>query len=156
MKPETFLPRPIARLSPRHDRAIGSAVLGACAMLLSLPGGVAPAAHAQSYRSSAEAPKAWNDYAFDLRRRCEAMLQSDDAAASRLRAAVAKYDPGTGLLVSVWVAPSGQVQNAVFAGLPDADASTELKALLTRIVAGSPPSDLLQPIRLRLKVDKSK
>jgi hypothetical protein len=156
MRPEIFSLLPVASPARPHAYACRRIVLATCTLLLSLTCDFAPAAHAQSYRSSAEAPKAWNDYASDLRRRCEAMLHSDDAAASRLRAAVAKYDTGTGLLVSLWVAPSGQVQNAVFAGLPDADASAELKTLLTRIVAGSPPSDLLQPIRLRLTLDKSK
>ncbi|NVL73266.1 hypothetical protein HWN77_27285, partial [Escherichia coli] len=101
MRPEIFSSPPTASPARRQHRAIGRLALGACARLLSISGSAVPAVHAQSYRSSAEAPKAWNDYAAELRRRCEAMLHSDDAAASRLRAAVAKYDPGTGLLVSL-------------------------------------------------------
>lgn len=119
-------------------------------------------AKAQSFRSVADAPAAWNDYAANLRQRSQAALSSNDGEARRLREALERMHAAAGgdsgpaeLTVRLWIMASGQVDRVSFPSLSDAAADDSLRTLLMRVSAGAPPSGMLQPIRLKLSLEPS-
>lgn len=58
------------------------------------------------------------------------------------------------LVTRVWVAPSGKVERLEFAPLGNAQADTDLRALLTaQPLSEPPPSDMRQPMVLQLSLD---
>lgn len=59
--------------------------------------------------------------------------------------------PPPPVVVRVWVAPSGKVERVAFDSLGDAQADTDLRALLTaQPLAEPPPRDMRQPMVLQL------
>ena len=59
--------------------------------------------------------------------------------------------PPPPVVVRVWVAPSGKVDRVAFDSLGDAQADTDLRALLTaQPLAEPPPRDMRQPMVLQL------
>lgn len=58
------------------------------------------------------------------------------------------------LVTRVWVAPSGKVERLEFASLGNAQADTDLRALLTaQPLSEPPPPDMRQPMILQLSLD---
>jgi hypothetical protein len=116
-------------------------------------------AKAQSFQSATDAPAAWNEFASSLRSKFEAVLRSDHDVARRFQADLEKLKaaggdkPAPGLTVRVWIAASGQVERVAFASLSDAAANVDLRTLLMRVSAGTPPSGMLQPVRLKLSLE---
>lgn len=59
--------------------------------------------------------------------------------------------PPAPVVVRVWVAPSGKIERVAFDSLGDAQADTDLRALLTaQPLAEPPPRDMRQPMVLQL------
>jgi hypothetical protein len=130
-----------------------------CVGVLSLLGwSTTPSASAQSlnYRSSNAVPAAWMRYAQLVQYRFKEWLSADDDVAYRFHLflenrAVAGDTPPESLVVKVWIAKDGGVQRVEFPSLQDAQADADLRAILTQGNIGEPPpSDLLQPIHLKV------
>lgn len=126
-----------------------SAILVACC---------GPVAAQQATKSVAEAPAAWREFSARLKAECEKSLQGQDGTAQRLQSALAALRGASPaqvparVIVSVWVDGVGTVQHVSFDPLPTAQATADLKAVLSRALPGAPPADMLQPVRLMLSL----
>ncbi|WP_260430501.1 hypothetical protein [Burkholderia cepacia] len=61
--------------------------------------------------------------------------------------------PLPAIVVRAWIGPNGAVTRVEFASLGDPDADATLRQLLTAgPLAELPPPDMLQPLRLRLRL----
>jgi hypothetical protein len=116
---------------------------------------------AQSWRSAANAPAAWVEYANKLRVHAQSVFAQESEIAARVRervrqiydlAAVTGGDASQMFSVNIWVNAEGQVERANLAALPNAGMDPDLKQLLSSVSAGPPPPDLLQPVRLQLRL----
>lgn len=106
------------------------------------------------YRSAATAPAAWQEFAKQLQGRFQQRLASDDEAARRFEDDMAKLAGGNDappptLIVRTWILPDGKVERVESDGL-NPDAAVSLRTLLAGEGVGVPPSDMLQPLHLRL------
>ena len=106
------------------------------------------------YRVAAAAPAAWQEFAKQLQNRFQQRLAADDEAARRFRDDVAKLGGGKDagsptLIVRTWILPDGKIERVESDGL-DPVAAISLRALLAGEGVGVPPSDMLQPLHLRL------
>lgn len=129
---------------------------------LGIAGGVAAAstvaslvtAEQASYRSAATAPASWQNLATELKTRFEERLAADSEVARRMRDAVTQFEQQSPLMLIVraWIAPTGKVERLEFDGLDDAEIAIELRALLAVVTVGPPPSEMLQPLHLRLSL----
>lgn len=114
------------------------------------------AAQNLNHRAPNTVPAAWQRFAQLVQYRFREWLAADDEVAYRfhlfLENRVINEDaPPESLVVKVWVAPDGQVERVVFPPLSDAQANEDLRTILTRGNIGEPPpSDMLQPLHLRL------
>lgn len=114
------------------------------------------------YRSAAAAPAAWQEFAKQLQNRFQQRLAADDEPARRFLDDVAKLAGGKDaaaptLIVRAWILPDGKIERVESQGL-DSVAAVRLRALLAGEGVGLPPSDMLQPLQLRLTLrpnDKS-
>lgn len=113
---------------------------------------------AQQAVSPGQAPPAWIEFANRLRMAAESAIASKSAAAQRLhdglrnaRASDAQNLPSS-IVVSIWVAPAGTVERVAFKSIGVAPADDGLRDVLQGVSAGAPPSGMLQPVRLRLKL----
>lgn len=122
---------------------------------------VAPvtAVHAEPLRSAAEAPPAWLAFAVRLKAACERALQVDDETGRRLQeslhklqVATSRDEPPMRVAISLWIKRDGTVDRVSFPSLGDPQATSDLRALLSRANAGAPPADLLQPVRLSVSL----
>lgn len=130
------------------------AVVGLLGGVGAATGTTSAAAQQGSYRSAVSAPAAWQAFARQLQSRFQQRLAADDAAARRFLDQVEKRgEAGSATPVAVtvrtWILPDGSVERLEFNGLDQA-AAVDLRALLTRDNVGAPPSDMLQPLHLRL------
>jgi hypothetical protein len=115
------------------------------------------------YRSAAAAPAAWQEFAKQLQSRFQQRFAGDDEAARRFRDDVAKLAGGKDaaaptLIVRTWILPDGKIERVESDGLGPV-AALSLRGLLAGEGVGPPPSDMLQPLHLRLTLrpdDKSK
>lgn len=107
-----------------------------------------------NYRSATTAPASWQSLATELKDRFEERLGADNDGARRMRDAVTKFEQQSTLMLVVraWIAPTGKVERLEFDGLDDADIAVELRALLASVAVSPPPSDMLQPLHLRLSL----
>ncbi|WGY71639.1 hypothetical protein KEC55_17615 [Burkholderia cepacia] len=106
-----------------------------------------------------DAPAAWGAYAQHVARWLQATLDGDDAAASRLRAAVERWadalanagDDGPVLPVRAWLDRRGRVTrvDSSAAGPATLDAALNA-ALVGRAVGMAPPRGMAQPLVLRV------
>jgi hypothetical protein len=114
------------------------------------------------YRSAAAAPAAWQEFAKQLQTWFQQRLAADDEAARRFQDDMAKRAGGKDaapptLTLRTWILPDGKVERVESEGL-DPVAAISLRALLAGEAVGAPPSDMLQPLHLRLTLrpnDKS-
>lgn len=117
------------------------------------------AVHAEPFRSAAEAPAAWGAFAMRLKSACEQALEAKDETGRRLQlslrklhAATSPDEPPMRVTVSLWIRADGTIERVSLAALSDAQATSDLRALLSRANAGVPPPDMLQPVRLSLSL----
>lgn len=121
-------------------------------------------ARAQVYRSAAEAPSTWRNYAMRLQANFQQRLAEHDKAVARIanemahaRSATGASDasPPAAVTMRVWVAPNGKLERVAFDNLTEA-AAADLGVLLGTADVGAPPPDMLQPLRLRLSLHTSR
>ncbi|WP_024506336.1 hypothetical protein [Bradyrhizobium sp. ARR65] len=107
------------------------------------------------YRSALSAPADWQAFASRLQTRFQDELSAEDVvrqfqdeAARRGRGADPAVDVVT---VRAWIMSDGRIERVEF-GQIDPGLAVRLRALLTRANVGTPPSDMLQPVHLRLSL----
>jgi hypothetical protein len=107
-----------------------------------------------------DVPQPWIAYAQLVGRQFEAWLEADNDAADQLhryledRILNAKADaPPPAIVIRAWIGASGSVTRVEFDSLGDAKADATLTQLLTEHpMSESPPPDMLQPLRVRLRL----
>jgi hypothetical protein len=104
-------------------------------------------------------PASWRSYAELVGRQFQAWLMGDDEEAYRLHKfledqLISKRDvPPPPLLVKVWIDHEGQVSRLDFSSLGGDQADADLRHLLTaQPLSEPPPSDMGQPLTIRLKI----
>lgn len=115
------------------------------------------AAQDAGYRSAATAPASWQAFAKQLQGHFEQRLAADDKDARSFQEYVSKREAGSNaspltFVARTWVLPDGKVERLEFDGLDDKEIAVHLRTLLTRDNVGTPPADMLQPLRLRLSL----
>jgi hypothetical protein len=130
---------------------------GALAALSDVGAAAMPQAAAEGggYRAAGAVPMAWQEFARQLQGHFERWLASDDDAARRIQEHMAKgalrERAPPSLIVRAWISPVGGIERVECDDLDDLGAVT-LQALLTGVDVGPPPSDMLQPVHLRLSL----
>ncbi|MCA3781914.1 MAG: YbaB/EbfC family DNA-binding protein [Burkholderia sp.] len=127
------------------------AIVAAAVLVL----GVAPAA-----AQTADVPPTWLRYGQLAGQQFQAWLEADGDEADRLhrylesRVLNARVDaPPPAIVVRAWIGANGVVTRVEFASLGDPDADATLRQLLTAgPLAEPPPPDMLQPLRVRLRL----
>jgi hypothetical protein len=114
------------------------------------------AAQDVDYRSAAAAPAAWQEFAQRLQAHFQDRLATDEDV-RLLQDYIATRRGGVSttalaLTVRAWVESDGEIQRIEFDGLDDDNLAVRLRALLSLGDVGVPPSDMLQPVRLRLSL----
>jgi hypothetical protein len=144
--------------SSRHRAQQLAAFLGlvAAATDLSDVGASTAAAQPALYRSAAEVPASWRDFAMELQTKLQARLTADAKAVGKIADGMRRLEhsddatPGA-IIVRAWMSPSGKIQRLVFDDL-NGDVVTVLHTLLDNDDVGLPPPDMLQPVHLRLSL----
>ncbi|MBY6239913.1 hypothetical protein [Methylosinus sp. Sm6] len=118
--------------------------------------GILAGAPAVAFKSPADAPAAWRDYAALVKSRVQDWLSGDDEPAKRLRASLDARAPERGaatrFVARLWFLADGEVTRAEFEGV-EAAAAVELRALvLHRRIGAPPPADMAQPMHLQLSL----
>jgi hypothetical protein len=115
------------------------------------------AAQPQPYRSAADVPASWRDFALQLQARLQQRLAADDDIAGKVAGDMgsggkdaADASPPT-VMIRVWVSPGGKIERLVFDDF-NGKAADALRLVLTSGDVGLPPPDMLQPLRLRLSL----
>lgn len=119
-----------------------------------------PSASAQSldYRAPNAVPVAWTRYAQLVQYRFKEWLSADNPVAYRfhlfLENRVVNEDaPPDALIVKIWIAGDGKVQRLEFSPLKDKQANDDLHTILgSGSIGEAPPSDMLQPLHLRVSL----
>lgn len=109
---------------------------------------------------TADVPQAWIRYGQLAGQQFQTWLEADGDAADRLhryleaRVLNARADaPPPAIVVRAWIGANGAVTRVEFASLGDPDADATLRQLLTAgPLAEPPPPDMLQPLRVRLRL----
>ncbi|WP_407178618.1 hypothetical protein [Bradyrhizobium sp. STM 3562] len=133
--------------------------LGAVSGMLTVAPGPAGAATGDApqsaYRPAVVAPAAWHAFARQLQTRFQEELSAEDVVrrfqdemARRGRSAETAVDVVT---VQAWITSDGRIERVEF-GQIDPGLAMRLRALLNRANVGAPPSDMLQPVHLRLSL----
>ena len=119
--------------------------------------GAAPAlAQDLNYRSPTTVPVSWQRYAQLVQYRIGDWMRTDDDVTHRFHVylenrIINEPGPPQTLIVKIWVSQTGKVSRAEFRPLADAQANTDLRTILERGVVGeAPPSDMLQPMHLKI------
>jgi hypothetical protein len=100
-------------------------------------------------------PVTWSQFGQLVQDQFKALLEANDETANRFRLFL-KNQPAPGefppsvLLVQVWVGGDGKVARLEFPPLQNRQADADLRAILERANIGRPPSDMPQPLRLKL------
>jgi hypothetical protein len=112
-----------------------------------------PAMPPSDYRPAEAAPAAWQTFAQQLGSRFQEQLAADDVAQELQEALAARAKAGNAstntLTAQAWILPSGQIERVEFERI-DALLAARLRVLLSRVNVGAPPSDMLQPVHVRL------
>jgi hypothetical protein len=109
---------------------------------------------------TSDVPQAWIRYGQRAGQQFQTWLEADGDAADRLhrhleaRVLNAGADaPPPAIVVRAWIGTNGAVTRVEFASLGDTDADATLRQLLTAgPLAEPPPPDMLQPLRVRLRL----
>ncbi|MCA8320142.1 YbaB/EbfC family DNA-binding protein [Burkholderia cepacia] len=117
--------------------------------------GIAPAV-----AQTTDVPQAWMRYGQLAGQQFQTWLEADGAAADRLHRYLearvlnaSAAAPPPAIVVRAWIGPNGAVTRVEFASLGDPDADATLRHLLTAgPLAEPPPPDMLQPLRVRLRL----
>ncbi len=119
------------------------------------PGLVAvPATARQKSIAPEQAPPAWLAYAGTVNTQVTAWLSGSEEAAQRLRAALdatrpAADQPTAPIALRLWIDRKGMIGHVEFASLGNAQADTDLHALLDgRPIGAVPPKGMLLPLRI--------
>jgi hypothetical protein len=115
------------------------------------------AAQDAGYRSASVAPASWQEFAKQVQTRFQQLLAADDEEARKFRDYLEKRVAEGGAtplkpIVRVWVLPDGKLERLEFDRLDSDDVAANLRTLLMRGDVGAPPSDMLQPLHLRLSL----
>lgn len=136
-----------------------SAALGCFGLSLGMGqvvGSAPSAAQPMDYHAGTTAPAAWRDFARLLQARLQQRLATDDASTRyvhRLLEDRAATDTDLTMIVAkVWVAGSGQIERVEFDGVDDDVAVALRNAIGRQSVGSTPPSEMLQPVHLRLSL----
>eukprot|EP01137_Pigoraptor_chileana_P001441 Opistho-2@39084 len=126
-----------------------SIVAGFATMLM--PGG----AIAQSVAPSA-APAEWIRYAEASTATISAWLGEEAEGPVRLRAylnvAQADGSAPVEIRISLWIRPDGTIDRVSFAPFADAQANTDLRNMIVDRGLGTPPSNMLLPMRIAVQL----
>ncbi|WCM18142.1 YbaB/EbfC family DNA-binding protein [Paraburkholderia bryophila] len=114
----------------------------------------------QAAAQALDVPQPWLDYAQRVGQQFQASLEANDEAANQFhqfledRVLNAKADaPPPALVVRAWIGADGAVTKLQFDSLGDPQADATLRQLLSEHpVAGTPPADMRQPLRVRLRL----
>lgn len=117
--------------------------------------GIAPAV-----AQTTDVPQAWMRYGQLAGQQFQTWLEADGDAADRLHRYLearvlneSAAAPPPAIVVRAWIGPNGAVTHVEFASLGDPDADATLRQLLTAgPLAEPPPPDMLQPLRVRLRL----
>lgn len=138
----------------------GRAIAGSLGLVGGTAAAVVPAAgQSPTYRSSEAAPIEWREFAAKLQTHLRERLASDDEATLQFRrrleeSARARSQPDL-FTARVWATPDGVIERLELEGGDDALAA-ELQALLGgQKVGASPPADMLQPLRIKLSLERA-
>ncbi|KVL27093.1 hypothetical protein [Burkholderia sp. MSMB1835] len=139
----------------RMGKRGASGWLGAIVVASALAAGAAPAV-----AQTADVPQAWLRYGQLAGQQFQTWLEADGDAADRLhryletRVLNARADaPPPAIVVRAWIGANGVVTRVEFASLGDPDADATLRQLLTAgPLSEPPPPDMLQPLRVRLRL----
>lgn len=110
---------------------------------------------------SPDVPQSWISYAQLVGRQFQACLETDDDSANQLhqyledRILKAQDDaPPAAIVVRAWIDSTGGVTRVAFDSLGDPNADAILRRLLrSRTMTEPPPPDMLQPLRVRLRLE---
>ena len=125
---------------------------GAALTLLPLP------AQDVTYRASESAPIAWREFALKVQARLHERLSAGDEVTQVVHRRLEEQANSAGdaqfLVLKVWVTPSGRVER-LDADELDSETATSLRGILVQQEVGAtPPSDLLQPLHLKLSLGR--
>jgi hypothetical protein len=106
------------------------------------------------YLPAGTAPDAWGTFAAQLQARFQELLGADNDDVRKFQDFMTKPENQAlpTVIVRSWVSYIGNIQRVEFEGPLTPDVAASLRALLLGAYVGAPPSDLLQPIRLRLSL----
>ncbi|AXF23126.1 hypothetical protein CUJ89_21955 [Burkholderia pyrrocinia] len=115
---------------------------------------------APAVAQTADVPQTWIRYGQLAGQQFQMWLEADGDAADRLhryletRVLNASADaPPPAIVVRAWIGANGAVTRVEFASLGDPDADATLRQLLTAgPLTEPPPPDMLQPLRVRLRL----
>ena len=109
--------------------------------------------------SAADVPQAWLQYAILVTQQFQNSLAASDPVAARFHAFLedaalsARERPPSDLIVKAWFDAGGRVTRVEFDSLGPARSDADLRYLLMRADIGrAPPTDMLQPLRLRVSL----
>jgi len=121
--------------------------------------GLASAAVAAQTQPQPQVPQHWVDYATRASSQLQSSLSDpDDDTVVRLHTAMqsrmrdeGRSVPPAPFVVRIWVGPTGRIDRVAFDPLGDAQADSDLRAVLTaKPLAEPPPRDMRQPMVLQL------
>jgi hypothetical protein len=109
---------------------------------------------------SPDVPEQWIAYAQLVSHQFQTWLEADDDNANELHRYLndhipeaAEDNPPYGIGVKAWIGADGRVAKVEFKSLGDANADALLRHLLTgHLIIDPPPSDMRQPLRIRLQL----
>ncbi|MFH0301487.1 hypothetical protein AAFX91_30570 [Bradyrhizobium sp. 31Argb] len=123
---------------------------------LGLSAGRAPAvAQSTDFKAASEAPAAWRDYASRLQGAFQHQIEGDGDMSQWLVTFAAgreKDNKPLTFVVSASILPDGRMDRIAFDSSMDPELGGRLRPLLAAANAGAPPPDMLQPLRLRLRL----
>jgi hypothetical protein len=119
-----------------------------------------PAIVSPARAQSPEVPQQWIAYAQLVGSQFQTWLEANDDGANDFhrylddQVPTAKGDaPPPSIGVRAWIGPDGRVTEVEFDSLGDANADATLHRLLTgHLITKAPPSDMRQPLRIRLQL----
>lgn len=118
--------------------------------------GLAPA---RAQLQPGAAPAAWVHYAQDAGQRFAISLGKEDSGTDRLQQALAARPEASAaeptpieVLVFAWIAKDGAVTRVAFDTLGTVQVDEALREVLATVKLQAPPPDMLQPLRVRLRL----